>query len=89
MLVSGLGILVGLALGTLTAQHIGALIAGVEDLLGFRFLAGTYFVEVPSQVELADLIIIGFLSSCLCLLSAWLPARRAAVMNPLEGLHPG
>lgn len=89
VLVSGLGILVGLALGTLTAQHIGSLIAGVEDLLGFRFLAGTYFVEVPSQVELADLIIIGFLSSCLCLLSAWLPARRAAVMNPLEGLHPG
>lgn len=89
VLVSGLGIVAGLALGTLTAQHIGALIAGAEDLLGFRFLAGTYFVEVPSRVEVADLVIIGLMSCCLCLASAWLPAHRAAVMNPLEGLHPG
>ncbi len=89
VLVSGLGIAVGLALGTLTAHHIGALIAGAEDLLGFRFLAGTYFVEVPSQVEAVDLLIIGVMSSSLCLASAWLPAHRAAVMNPLEGLHPG
>jgi lipoprotein-releasing system permease protein len=89
VLVSGLGIAVGLALGTLTAEHIGAVIAGVEDLLGFRFLAGTYFVQVPSEVEVADLVIIGVMSSCLCLASAWLPAHRAAIMNPLEGLHPG
>ena len=33
------------------------------------------------------LLLIGGLSWSLCLLSAWLPARRAALLNPIEGLH--
>ena len=35
----------------------------------------------------SDLWTIACLSGVLCLLSAWLPARRAALMNPIDGLH--
>jgi ABC-type lipoprotein release transport system permease subunit len=54
---------------------------------GFGLLDGTYFVEVPVRVQVADLVLIAGLSGMLCLLSAWLPARRAARLNPIEGLH--
>ncbi|MFM8353290.1 MAG: FtsX-like permease family protein, partial [Gammaproteobacteria bacterium] len=85
--ISSAGIAVGLAAGALLANHIGALIEGLERTLGFRFLEGTYFVQVPSVVVPSDLLIIGVISLALCLVSAWLPARRAAALNPLAGLH--
>lgn len=89
VLISGAGIAAGLLLGVAAAHHIGALMAAVERVLGLQFLAGTYFVEVPSVVKLADLGVIGAMSATLCLASAWLPAHRASLMNPVEGLHPG
>jgi len=81
--------LVGLAAGVLIAHYISTIFATIEQWLGFRFLAGTYFVEVPSVVQPTDLLIIAAMSGTLCLISAWIPARRAALMNPLEGLHQG
>jgi ABC-type lipoprotein release transport system permease subunit len=36
---------------------------------------------------MSDLMLIGALSGVLCLMSAWLPARRAADQNPIDGLH--
>jgi ABC-type lipoprotein release transport system permease subunit len=38
-------------------------------------------------VQVSDLVWIGVISGSLCLLSAWLPARRAAALNPVDGLH--
>ncbi|MCZ6710418.1 MAG: FtsX-like permease family protein [Gammaproteobacteria bacterium] len=87
VLVSSLGIGVGLVAGIFLAYYIAGVIATVEGWFGFRFLAGTYFVEVPSVIKSADLIVIAAISWALCLASAWLPAHRAALMNPLEGLH--
>jgi lipoprotein-releasing system permease protein len=87
LVISSLGIGVGLAAGVVTAHYIGGIIATVERWLGFRLLEGTYFVEVPSVVEVTDLVVIAAMSWTLCLVSAWLPARRAANLNPVAGLH--
>ncbi len=87
LVISGIGIGVGLAVGVVVAHHIGSLIATVEGWLGFRLLEGTYFVEVPSVVLISDLVYIGLISGTLCLISAWIPARRAAAVNPVSGLH--
>jgi lipoprotein-releasing system permease protein len=86
-LISGVGIAVGLAVGVLTAHHVGAVVATAERWLGFRLLEGTYFVEVPSVVLPQDLVFIAVISLTLCLISAWIPARRAAALNPVDGLH--
>ena len=85
--VAGIGIVAGLALGVLAAGHIGVIIAEVESWLDFRLLEGTYFDAVPAKVAMVDLAIIGGASWLLCLLAAWLPARRAADQAPIKGLH--
>ncbi len=87
VLVATLGIVAGLVLGVVAANRIGPIFAVLESWLGLRLLDGSYFETVPSQVLLADLALIGGLSWLLCLLSAWIPARRAARQNPVEGLH--
>ena len=85
--VAGIGIVAGLALGVLAAGNVGAVIAQVESWLDFSLLEGSYFDAVPSKVEMVDLAIIGGASWLLCLLAAWLPARRAADQAPIKGLH--
>lgn len=87
LLVSGVGIAVGLALGVVVARHIDVVVGAAERWTGFRLLEGTYFIEVPSVVQVSDLVWIAVISGSLCLLSAWVPARRAAALNPLAGLH--
>jgi len=87
VLVASLGIVSGLILGVAAANHIGPIFAVLETWLGLRLLDGSYFETVPSRVLPADLALIGGLSWLLCLLSAWVPARRAARQNPVEGLH--
>ena len=88
LLVATAGIVSGLISGVAAASHIGPIFAGLESWLGLRLLEGSYFETVPSRVLPADLVLIGGLSWLLCLLSAWIPARRAAQQNPVEGLHP-
>jgi lipoprotein-releasing system permease protein len=87
LIISTVGIAVGLVVGVVVAHHIGAVLAAVEGWAGFRLLEGTYFVEVPSVVQVWDLVVIGVISWTLCLISAWIPARRAAALNPVVGLH--
>jgi len=87
LVISSVGIAAGLLLGVVVAHHIGALVAGAERWFGYRLLEGTYFVEIPSVVQAADLLVIAVISWGLCLLSAWIPARRAAALSPIAGLH--
>ena len=87
VLVATLGIASGLMLGVAAASRIGPIFAALESWLGLALLEGSYFETVPSRVLPADLVLIGGLSWLLCLLSAWIPARRAAQQNPVEGLH--
>jgi lipoprotein-releasing system permease protein len=85
--ISGIGIVLGLVLGVVVSFWITEVVALMKAWFGFGLLDGTYFVEVPVRIQAADLWLIGLLSGGLCLLSAWLPARRAASLNPIEGLH--
>jgi lipoprotein-releasing system permease protein len=87
LLISGIGIVLGLLLGVVVSFWITEIVALMKTWFGFGLLDGTYFIEVPVRVQVADLWLIGLLSGGLCLLSAWLPARRAASLNPIEGLH--
>ncbi len=89
VVISSVGIGVGLLLGVAAAYHIAGIFETLESWLGIGLLDGTYFVELPSVVKVTDLAVIAALSWSLCLASAWFPARRAALMNPLEGLHQG
>ena len=85
--IATVGIAAGIFLGTLLAQNIGCLVGVVESWLGFRMLEGSYFDVLPSLVLAGDLTVIAALSWLLCVLAAWVPARRAARQSPVAGLH--
>ena len=87
VLISGVGILVGLLLGVVVALWITEIVDWMKSWFGFGLLDGTYFVEVPVRIQGSDLWVIGGLSGVLCLFSAWLPAHRAADLNPIDGLR--
>ena len=85
--IASTGIAAGILLGAAVAGNIGYLVAAVESRLGFRMLEGSYFDVLPSRVLAGDLLVIALLSWLLCVLAAWIPARRAARQNPVAGLH--
>ena len=86
-LIASAGIVSGLILGVVAAVNIGSIVAFIESLVGVRILEGTYFVRIPSDVQMGDLLVIAALSWGLCLIAAWLPARRAGALNPVVGLR--
>lgn len=87
MLIASAGVLVGLVLGLFVAFNINAVVGALESLLGAGLLDGSYFVRIPVRILVLDMVLIVALSWGLCILSAWLPSRRAAASNPVEGLH--
>ena len=86
-LVALLGTGIGLAIGLLMSTFVNELVDFLASLSGQHLLDGSYFVTVPTRIVVADLLIIGSISSILAVLAAWLPARRASQLNPAQFLH--
>lgn len=87
IVISVLGTAIGLLLGVLVALNINVLLDGLQVITGMHLLDGSFFVEVPILVLPTDLLLIAGMSGLLCILSAWIPARRAAQINPVLALH--
>lgn len=85
--VSLCGTLVGLGLGVAVAGFINEILDVVDGLTGMHLLDGSLFVRVPVRFLPTDLLLISCMSAGLCLLSAWIPARRAAQLDPVANLH--
>lgn len=84
-----IGTAIGAVLGILAALNISAIIAGVERLLGFKFLnADVYFIDyLPSQLMLADVVQVCGAALLLSFLATLYPAWRAARTQPAEALR--
>ena len=85
--VSVFGTVMGLLLGALAASYINEILSLVEAVTGMHLLDGSLFLSVPTDFQLTDLAIIAGMSIGLCLLSAYLPAKRAADLDPVANLH--
>jgi len=83
------GTLAGAALGTLLADNLEALVAGLERLLGTQFLdARVYYMsDLPAYVELSDVLRVGAVALALCVLATIYPAWRAARTAPAQALR--
>jgi lipoprotein-releasing system permease protein len=79
----GLGVLCGVGL-SLTITDVVSLI---ENVLGVRLLDAFYLDQLPSRILASDIVTIVGMSLALCLVSALVPARRAAALNPADALH--
>src|SRR5580658_2868413 len=83
------GTLLGAALGTVLADNLQSLVAGLERLLGTQFLdARVYYMsDLPAYVEGADVLKVCAVAFMLCALATVYPAWRAARTTPAEALR--
>jgi len=88
-LIGALGTGAGVALGIVVAKNIAWIVAMLERLLGFRFLApDVYFIsDFPSRVLARDVLEIAVIAFLLAFLSTVYPAWRAAIMAPADALR--
>lgn len=84
-----IGTSIGVAVGIGVSVNLTWIVAGLERILGFRFLApDIYFIsDFPSRIESRDVIEIALIAIFLGFASTVLPAWRAATMAPAEALR--
>jgi lipoprotein-releasing system permease protein len=88
-LIGFIGTTLGTGLGILMALNVSAMIAGLETLLGTRFLdPNVYFIsDLPSELIWNDVFVITGVAFLLSLLATLYPAYRASKVEPAEALR--
>ncbi|NER59257.1 lipoprotein-releasing ABC transporter permease subunit [Pseudomonas sp. MAFF212428] len=83
------GTLIGAVVGIAAALNVSAAIAGLERLIGHKFLsADVYFIDyLPSQVMAEDVWMVCGAALVLSFLATLYPAWRAARTQPAEALR--
>ena len=83
------GTALGVALGCLIAVNIPTVVPIIEHALGFQFLPPSiYFIsELPSDLEMGDVVRIGVIAFALASLATLYPSWRAARVRPAEALR--
>ncbi|MEE8119588.1 MAG: FtsX-like permease family protein, partial [Gammaproteobacteria bacterium] len=84
-----MGALLGVSLGVLLALNVEIIVPFIEQSLGIEFLPGDvyYISDLPSDLQLTDVVITTVGSFLLALLSTIYPALRAAATQPAEALR--
>ncbi|NRR32896.1 lipoprotein-releasing ABC transporter permease subunit [Oxalobacteraceae bacterium] len=89
-LLAGLcGIGAGVAAGVLVAWNMSAIVAAIEQLFGFHFLAkNIYFISsVPSRLDWDDVLGVAAVAGALSFLSTLYPSWWATRVNPAHALR--
>jgi lipoprotein-releasing system permease protein len=88
-LIGVIGTLSGVALGVLVGLNVDTVVPFIEHLLGFKFLAKDvyYISDLPSDVQLGDVVTIGLVSLVLSFVATLYPSWRASRINPAEALR--
>ncbi len=83
------GVLLGVLGGTSLALNLEPLVAWLEELLGTQFLPPDvyYISELPSDVQLTDVLRISIAAFLLSVVATLYPAWRAARTQPAAALH--
>jgi lipoprotein-releasing system permease protein len=88
-LIGAVGMIAGVICGVLLAANIEVVIPAIERVLGVQFLAKDvyYISDLPSDLHLQDVVVIGLTSFGLSLLATIYPSLRASRVNPAEALR--
>ncbi len=87
--VGALGVSVGGVVGSVIAQHVGAIVSTLETLTGLRvFDPNVYFIShMPSVLMTADVVLVISVGLLMSVLSTLYPAYRASCVEPAEALR--
>jgi lipoprotein-releasing system permease protein len=71
------------------AFNVHTIVPWLEGTFGFRIMPGDvfYVTEIPSEVRLADVVLIPLLAFGISLMAAIYPSRRAARVAPARALR--
>ena len=88
-LIGVIGTFAGLVLGVLVGFNVDIVVPFIENLLGFKFLAKDiyYISDLPTDVQLGDVTVIGVVSLVLSFIATLYPSWRASRVNPAEALR--
>jgi lipoprotein-releasing system permease protein len=88
-MIGSIGLLVGIAGGVALALNIETVVPFIEHLFGIQFLAKDvyYITELPSDLQLSDVVVIAIISFALTLVATLYPSWRASRVNPAEALR--
>ncbi len=83
------GVLIGVMLGIGIAVNVPVIVPFIEQALGFQIMPGDvyYVTQIPSELEMADVMTISIAAFVLTSLATLYPARRAAHVNPAVALR--
>ena len=89
VLIGVIGTFAGVVLGVLVGFNVDTVVPFIENLLGFKFLAKDvyYISDLPSDVQLRDVVTIGLVSLVLSFVATLYPSWRASKVNPAEALR--
>ncbi|MDO8893160.1 MAG: lipoprotein-releasing ABC transporter permease subunit [Sulfurimicrobium sp.] len=88
-LIGLIGMLIGVGGGMLLALNIDVIVPAIERLFGVAFLAKDvyYISELPSELDVKDVMYVASVSFVLTLLATLYPSYRASKTNPAEALR--
>jgi lipoprotein-releasing system permease protein len=88
-LIGVVGTLLGLAGGVALALNVETVVPFIESVFGIKFLAKDvyYISELPSELQLPDVVTTAIAAFALSLLATIYPSWRAAKINPAEALR--
>jgi lipoprotein-releasing system permease protein len=88
-LIGVIGTFAGLVGGVLLGLNVATVVPFIESVLGFKFLAKDvyYISDLPSDVQLGDVTVIGIVSLVLSFFATLYPSWRASRTNPAEALR--
>jgi lipoprotein-releasing system permease protein len=88
-LIGVVGTLLGLAGGIALALNVETVVPFIESLFGIKFLSKDvyYISDLPSEVQLPDVVLTAVVSFMLTLAATIYPSWRASKVNPAEALR--
>ncbi|MDQ3187147.1 MAG: lipoprotein-releasing ABC transporter permease subunit [Pseudomonadota bacterium] len=88
-LIGVIGTTLGVIGGVLLAYNVEAVIALIERLFSVQFLSREvyYISEIPSDLQMTDVVAVAVVSFVLTLLATIYPSYRASRVNPAEALR--
>ena len=87
--IGSVGTLVGVVLGLVLALNVHTIVPWFESTFGFRIMPGDvfYVTEIPSEVHVADVVLVPLLAFAITILATLYPSRRAARVAPAQALR--
>jgi lipoprotein-releasing system permease protein len=88
-LIGLIGTLIGVVGGVALALNIDVVVPFIEQAFGVRFLSKEvyYISDLPSDLQIRDVVTIGSVSLVLGLIATLYPSYRASRVNPAEALR--